>query len=85
MVVADGVLRSYHVDPKSTAGRRAIAKFHSDKARTMRCGPPRSYRKFFQRRLNTSNDRMLRRCLADPAFDPVFSPWHKHSAMYAWW
>jgi hypothetical protein len=82
---ADGVVRRYQVDPKSAAGRRAIAKFHSDKACTMRCGPPHRYRKFFQPQLDTSNDRMLRRCLANPAFDPVFAPWHKHNAMYAWW
>ena len=33
----------------------------------------------------TSNDRMLRRWLNDPQFDPVFRDWHKHDANWSWW
>jgi hypothetical protein len=66
--------------PRSKGGRKAIARFHSDAMVTMRASAPRAYRKAFDRRVNTRNDRMLRRWLNDPRFDPVFQAWHKHVA-----
>jgi hypothetical protein len=73
------------LDRHSQAGRRAIARFHSDNEVTMRSTAPRWYRKVFDRRLRTFNDRQLRRWLADPDYDPVFEPNHRHSANWAWW
>jgi hypothetical protein len=73
------------LDPRSTAGRKAIARFHSDRETTLRSSAPRWYRKVFDHRIRTANDRMLRRWLADSAFDPVFRAWHKHDANWSWW
>ena len=46
---------------------------------------PRWFRKVFDHRIRTANERMFRRWLADPSFDPVFRAWHKHGANWAWW
>lgn len=73
------------LDLQSKAGRRAIARFHSDKTVTVGSSAPRCYRKVFDRRIRTANNRMLRRWLADPEFDPVFRAWHKHDANWSWW
>lgn len=73
------------LDPRSKAGRKAIARFHSDKTVTMGGSAPRWYRKVSDHRIRTANDRMLRRWLADPLFDPVFLDWHKHDANWSWW
>jgi hypothetical protein len=73
------------LDPRSKAGRKAIAHFHSDKAVTMRGSAPRWYRKAFDHRIRTANDRMLRRWLDEPEFDPVFRAWHNHDANWSWW
>ena len=73
------------LDPRSKAGRKAIAHFHSDKTVTMRGSAPRWYRKAFDHRIRSANDRMLRRWLADPEFDPVFRAWHNHDANWSWW
>ena len=72
------------LDPISQAGRRAIARFHSDGMVTMRGSAPRWFRKVSDRRIRTGNDRILRRWLADPEFDPVFQAWHKHEANWSW-
>jgi hypothetical protein len=73
------------IDARTAAGRRAIALFHSDKTVTMNGSAPRWFRKVFDHRIRTANDRMFRRWLADPSFDPVFLAWHKHGANWAWW
>jgi hypothetical protein len=73
------------LDPRSRAGRKAIARFHSDKSVTMGGSAPRWYRKMSDHRIRTTNDRMLRRWLADPGFDPVFRIWHNHDADRNWW
>lgn len=73
------------LDPRSKAGRKAIARFHSDKTVTMGGSAPRWYRKVFDHQIRTGNDRMLRRWLADPEFDPVFRVRHKHDANWSWW
>ena len=77
--------QSVQLDPRSKDGRRAIARFHSDRTITLRSSAPRWYRKVFDHRIRTGNDRMLRRWLADPEFDPVFRCWHKHNANWSWW
>jgi hypothetical protein len=77
--------RWVQIDPRSRAGRKAIAGFHSDKTVTMGVSAPRWYRKVSDHRICTSNDRMLQRCLADAEFDPVFRAWHKHDANWSWW
>ncbi len=73
------------LDPRSKAGRKAIARFHSDKSVTMGGSAPRWYRKVSDHRIRTGNNRMLRRWLADPEFDPVFRTWHNHDANWNWW
>ena len=73
------------IDPRSEKGRRALARFHSDKEVTMSGAAPRWYRKVFDHRIRTFNDRMLRHCLADPYFDPIFRAWHHHQANWSWW
>lgn len=73
------------LDPQSKAGRKAIARFHSDNEVTMGGSAPRWYRKVSDHQIRTGNDRMLRRWLADPEFDPVFRVWHNHDANWSWW
>jgi hypothetical protein len=46
---------------------------------------PRWYRKVFDRRQSTFNDKQLRRWLADPGHDPVIQAWHRHAANWSWW
>ena len=81
------LLRSGRVqlDPRSKAGRKAVARFHSDKTAARGDSAPRWYRKVSDHRIRTSNDRMLRRWLADAEFDPVFRAWHNHEANWSWW
>jgi hypothetical protein len=73
------------LDPRSREGRRAIARFHSDKEITMRSAAPRWYRKVFDRRLRTFNDKQIRRWLANPGYDPVMQASHRHEANWSWW
>jgi hypothetical protein len=72
-------------DPKSKAGLKASARFHSDATVTMRGTAPRWFRKASDHRIRTRNDQMLRRWMADPGFDPVFQVSHMHDADHGWW
>jgi len=73
------------LDPRSREGRRAIARFHSDNEVTMGGAAPRWYRKVFDRRLRTFNDKQLRRWLGDPDYDPLVQVRHRHAANWSWW
>ncbi len=73
------------LDPRSSEGRRAIARFHSDKEVTIGGAAPRWYRKIFDRRLRTFNDKQLRRWLANSDYDPVMHIRHRHTANWSWW
>ena len=73
------------LDLRSPEGRRAIARFHSDSQFTIRSTAPRWYRKVFDRRLRTFNDKQLRRWLSDPGYDPVMQVRHRHRANWSWW
>ena len=73
------------LDPRSPEGRRAIARFHSDREITVRSAAPHWYRKVFDRRLRTFNDKQFRRWLADPGYDPVTQARHRHCANWSWW
>jgi len=73
------------LDLHSPEGRRAVARFHSDSEITLRSSAPRWYRKVFDRRLRTFNDKQLRRWLADPDYDPVMQVRHRHCANWSWW
>jgi hypothetical protein len=73
------------IDPRSQAGRKAIARFHSDNQVTMGGSAPRWYRKIFDHRIRNHNRRVLRRWLYDREYDPVFQDWHKHNATWSWW
>jgi hypothetical protein len=88
-VLRDWIIAPYvapvPIDPRSPEGRRAIARFHSDKEVTMGGAAPRWYRKVFDRRLRTLNDKQLRRWLADPGYDPVMQVRHRHDANWSWW
>jgi hypothetical protein len=72
-------------DQRSPAARKAIAIFHSDKEVTMGSSAPRWYRKIFDRRRRTRNNREMRKWLKNPGFDPVFECRHRHDANWAWW
>ena len=73
------------LDPRSPEGRRVIARFHSDNEVTIGSAAPRWFRKVFDRRLRTFNDKQLRRWLADPGYDPVMQARHRHDANWSWW
>lgn len=73
------------LDPRSTAGRKALARYHSDATVTMRQGAPRWYRKVHDTSIKMHNREMLQRWLRDPEFDPVFISWHRHNANWSWW
>ena len=74
------------LDPRSREGHRAIARFRSDSDReiTVHSAAPHWYRKGFDRRLHTFNDKQLRRWLADPGCDPVMQVRHRHCANWSW-
>ena len=80
-----GVLVSFLIDARSKEGRRAIARFHSDACCTLRSTAPRRYRRVFDHRLRTADDKQLRRWLNDPGYDSVFQVRHRHSANWSWW
>jgi hypothetical protein len=69
----------------SPSGRKATAVFHSDREITLGSSAPRWYRKVFDRRRRTRNERMMRRWMMAPDFDPVFEASHKHEANWSWW
>ena len=73
------------IDRHSREGRRAIARFHSDAEFTMRSSAPRWYRREYDHRLRTMNQRELRRWLDDPGYDPVMQARHLHQANWSWW
>jgi hypothetical protein len=72
------------LDPRSKKGRRALARFHSDKEVTM--GPaPHWYRRLHTRRLRAFNRRILRNWTREPESEPVFINNHRHNANSEWW
>jgi len=73
------------LDRNSPEGRRAIARFHSDAQATMEGGPPRWFRRIFQKRQRNANAREFLRWLADAGHDPVIDIRHRNSAKWAWW
>ena len=73
------------LDLRSSEGRRAIARFHSDAETTMRSPAPRWYRKIHDARIRTFNDRQIRRWLDDPGYDPVTQARHRNGAHWSWW
>jgi hypothetical protein len=77
-------LRAFQIDRRSSEGRRAIARFHSD-ASHHKSGVPHWFRGVFKQRERTSNIRELRRWLNDSGYDPVMDVKHRHSAQWAWW
>ena len=72
-------------DRHSLAGRKAIPKFHSDAQVTMNSSAPRWYRKVFDRRRHTRNNRMMRLWLKYLDFDPVFESSHRYDANWTGW
>jgi hypothetical protein len=80
-----GRLVPVQIDGRSTAGRKAIARFHSEAYFTLRSSAPRWYRRLFDHRLNLLNAKELRRWLDDPGYDPVFQARHRHTANWHWW
>jgi hypothetical protein len=73
------------LDPRSPEGRRATARYHSDKEVTLGGAAPRWYRKVFDHRLRTFNDKQLGRWLTDPEYEPVMEVRHRHNANWSWW
>lgn len=80
-----GYLMRVHFDRRSEEGRKAIARFHSDAYFSTHSAAPRWYRRGFDQRLDSLNDRELRRWLNDPGYDPVFEVRHKHNANWSFW
>lgn len=78
-------VRSPRHDPRSMLGRKAIAHYHSDSQMTMRSAAPHWYRKVYDHRLRTRNNRQMSKWFRDPEFDPVFEVSHRHDANYSWW
>jgi len=78
-------IRSPRHDPLSALGLKVIARYHSDSQVTMSSTAPRWYRKSYDHRLRTRNNRQMRRWLEDAEFDPVFEASHRHDANYSWW
>ncbi|CAM3791427.1 hypothetical protein [Polynucleobacter antarcticus] len=72
-------------EPKSRLAKKAIALFHSDKEVTMGGAAPRWYRKSFDHRRRTRNNRAMKNWLCKPEVDPLFEASHKHDANYSWW
>jgi hypothetical protein len=70
--------------PNSAAGRKAIAVFHSDAQVTMGRSAPRWYRRAFEHRRRTRNNRVMRLYLKGLA-DPLFEARHRHDANWSWW
>lgn len=73
------------LDRHSRAGRRAIARFHSDAEFTMKGGSPHWFCRIFKRRQRNANTRELLHWLADPGYDTVMHARHRNSAKWAWW
>ena len=73
------------IDPNSPNGRRATARFHSDSQVTMGSGPPRWFRRMFEKTQRNANKRELDKWLADPTYEPLINARHRHSAQWAWW
>ena len=86
VVRSGGVLpESTPIDLRSPTTRRALAYYHSDAYEWLGSPAPRIFRKPFECKTNTHNDRMMRRWLVNHDYDPVFLVQHKHQANYAWW
>jgi hypothetical protein len=79
-----GVNHTLRLDPRSSLGRKALAHYHSDNEVTMGSSAPRWYRKAYDHRLRTRNNRQMRKWLAEPAFDLIFEASHRHNANYSW-
>lgn len=62
--------------------RQWIVRFYSDHC--WRYSPPRWFIRHYKRAINTRNEHMLRRWLADPGFDPVFDVKHYYRATFDW-
>ena len=72
-------------DVKSTAGKKSIAIFHSDKAVTMGDAAPRWYRKKYDHQRRTRNNRVMCLWLSGKDIEPLFEVWHRHEANGTWW
>lgn len=80
-----GYIERFEIDRNSSEGRRAIARFHSDAQVTLNSGPPRWFRRLFEKSQRSANTRQMLRWLADPAYEPLINARHRHSAKWAWW
>ena len=76
---------STRIDPRSPAGKCAVAYYHSDGYEWVGSSAPRFFRKTFKCKMDAHNDRMIRRWMADHEYDPAFRVQHKHQANYDWW
>ena len=69
--------------PMTDEDRLWVIRFHSDHYPKWG-SPPREFVRLYKRKMNRHNDRMLRRWLNDPEFDPVFDVKTYHRAQWAW-
>ena len=85
LVFERGRYRQLSIDPRSTEGRRAIARFHSDSGIAIYGGVPHWFRRIFKRSQKDANAQELLRWLADRDYDLVIDVRHRHSAQWVWW
>ena len=69
--------------PLPDEDRLWVIRFHSDHYPKWG-SPPREFVRLYKRKMNRHNDRMLRRWLNDPGFEPVFDVKTYHRAQWAW-
>lgn len=79
-----GIPGVFH-DPQSSAGKKAVAIFHSDKSVTMGNAAPHWYRKKYDHQRRTRNNRVMKSWLDGKDIDPLFEVWHRHEANRTWW
>jgi hypothetical protein len=73
------------IDRRSKQGRAALAVFHSDATITLRSGPPRRFRKFFEHSMRQDNKREVEKWMRNDQHEPLCSGRHRHSATWEWW
>lgn len=72
-----GYIKRVVLDPNSLAGRRALARFHSDAQVPMKGGVPRWFCRIFKRRQRNADTRQLLRWFADPGYEPLMNARHR--------
>ena len=73
------------IDRHTAEGRRAIARFHSDSTITMSSAAPHWYRRVFNKKLRTFDEREVRRWITNLDYEPLTRGRHRHDANWSYW